>query len=57
MQARSALVDLFSWPVPDPGALLAAELGITPRETLTTARGGTSPIILLSGLATDTRER
>jgi acetyl-CoA C-acetyltransferase len=46
-----AVVDLFSWPVPDPGAALAQELGITPRETVRSARGGNGPIALLGDLA------
>lgn len=46
------LVDIFSWPVPDPGALLAAELGIAPRETVRTVIGGNSPIALLGDAAT-----
>jgi acetyl-CoA C-acetyltransferase len=42
-----AVVDGFSWPVPDPGAALAAELGIAPSETWRSARGGTGPLALL----------
>jgi acetyl-CoA C-acetyltransferase len=45
------LVDVFSWPVPDPGALLAAELGISPRETVRTVIGGNSPVALLGDAA------
>lgn len=45
-----AIVDLFSWPVPDPGAMLAAELGIEPRETVRATRGGTGPLALLGDL-------
>ena len=45
-----AVVDLFSWPVPDPGALLAAELGVAPRETVRATRGGTGPLALLGDL-------
>lgn len=45
-----AVVDLFSWPAPDPGALLAAELGAAPRETVRAARGGTGPLVLLGDL-------
>ncbi|MFA4927396.1 MAG: hypothetical protein WC558_02685 [Patulibacter sp.] len=45
------LVDIFSWPVPDPAALLAAELGIAPRETVRTVIGGNSPIALLGDAA------
>ncbi len=46
------LVDIFSWPVPDPGAMLAAELGLAPRETVRTVIGGNSPIALLGDAAT-----
>ena len=46
-----AVVDLFSWPVPDPGALLARELGLRPAETVRCARGGNGPVALLSDLA------
>lgn len=28
------IVDIFCWGVPDPGALVARELGIAPRETV-----------------------
>src|SRR5690606_4993600 len=42
-----AVVDVFSWPVPDPAALLAAELGLAPRETVRTVIGGNGPIALL----------
>jgi acetyl-CoA C-acetyltransferase len=45
------LVDIFSWPVPDPGALLAAELGLSPHETVRTVIGGNSPIALLGDAA------
>src|SRR5882724_7035623 len=47
------VVDLLSWSPGDPAAMLADELGIGPRETLATARGGTSPVTLLGALATD----
>lgn len=45
------IVDIFCWPVPDPGALLARELGIAPRETVRTVIGGNSPIALLADAA------
>lgn len=45
------VVDLFSWPVPDPAAGLAAELGLQPRETVISARGGNGPIALLGDAA------
>ncbi len=46
------LVDIFSWPVPDPAALLADELRIAPRETVRTVIGGNSPVALLGDAAT-----
>lgn len=46
-----AVVDLFSWPVPDPAAALAQELGIDARETVVSARGGNGPIALLGDAA------
>lgn len=46
-----AAVDVFSWPVPDPGALVAAELGIAPRETVRSVIGGNGPLALLADLA------
>jgi acetyl-CoA C-acetyltransferase len=46
-----AVVDPFSWPVPDPGTPLARELGITPRETWRSVVGGTGPAALLGELA------
>ncbi|UTI67011.1 hypothetical protein NBH00_12570 [Paraconexibacter antarcticus] len=48
-----AVVDLFSWPVPDPAAAVAATLGLTPRETVLSARGGNGPVALLGALAAD----
>lgn len=45
------VVDVFSWPVPDPGAWLAAELGVTPTETVRTTVGGNGPVALLGDLA------
>ena len=47
----AASIDLFSWPVPDPAAEMARELGISPRATVRTARGGTGPIALLGDLS------
>jgi acetyl-CoA C-acetyltransferase len=46
-----AVVDIVSWPVPDPAAALAAELGATPRETVRSERGGTGPAELLGDLS------
>ena len=45
-----AAVDCFSWPVPDPGAALAGELRLAPRETVRTVVGGNGPIALLGDL-------
>lgn len=45
------IVDVFSWPVPDPGRLLADELGVAPEETVRTVIGGNSPIALLADAA------
>jgi len=45
------IVDIFCWPVPDPGALVARELGISPRETVRTVIGGNSPVALLADAA------
>ena len=44
------VVDCFSWPVPDPGAALAEELSLSPRETVKTVVGGNGPIALLGDL-------
>jgi acetyl-CoA C-acetyltransferase len=46
----AGIVEIISWPVPDPAALLAARLGASPRETVRTARGGNGPIALLGHL-------
>lgn len=46
------VVDSFSWGSADPAALLAAEVGIQPTETLYTHTSGTSPIELLADCAT-----
>lgn len=54
LEARTevvAVVDLFSWTVPDPAAWLAGALGISPRETVLSARGGNGPVSLLGALA------
>src|SRR4051812_8656729 len=45
-----AVVECFTWPVPDPGAALAAELKLSPRETVKTVLGGNGPIALLGDL-------
>lgn len=44
-------VETFSWPVLDPGKRLADELGLAPRETTVSARGGTSPVEQLGDIA------
>jgi acetyl-CoA C-acetyltransferase len=46
----AGVVEVISWPVPDPAALLAERIGATPRETVRTARGGNGPIALLGHL-------
>ncbi len=46
------VVDIASRRWNDPGALVAARLGITPRETLRTTLGGDGPQVLLSDVAT-----
>jgi acetyl-CoA C-acetyltransferase len=46
--ASVSVAESISWPVPDPGRELAAELGIQPRETVCSVRSGTSPIALLA---------
>lgn len=47
-----AVVDPFSWPVTDPGALLRTELGLADDvASLKSAIGGTGPIVLLGALA------
>ncbi len=46
------VVDPFSWPVVDPGALVRAELGLADDvHSLKSAIGGTGPIVLLGALA------
>ncbi len=45
------VVEPFSWPVPDPARELARELGLEPRETTISARGGNGPIALLGDAA------
>jgi acetyl-CoA C-acetyltransferase len=43
-----AVVQITSWRYPDPGALLARRLGITPRATAVTTVGGNSPLLLVN---------
>lgn len=47
-----AVVDCLSWPAPDPGALLAEELGISVDETVRTRTSGTGPLDLLADACT-----
>jgi acetyl-CoA C-acetyltransferase len=47
-----AVVESFSWKVGNPGALVAAELGLSPAETLLALTGGNAPITLLGDLCT-----
>lgn len=42
------VVDCLSWRTGDPAAALAAELGVSPRETVGTRTSGTSPFDLLA---------
>lgn len=42
------VVECLSWPIPDPGALLAAELGLDPAQTVRTLTSGTGPLDLLA---------
>src|SRR4051812_45727415 len=43
-----SVVECVSWPAADPGAALAARLGVQPAETVRSARGGTAPLALLA---------
>ncbi len=45
------IVMIGSWGYPDPGALAARELGISPRDTIVTAVGGNSPQLLVNEMA------
>jgi acetyl-CoA C-acetyltransferase len=47
-----AVVDVFSWPIPDPALLLREELGIAGAETVRSVIGGNGPLALLGDLAT-----
>ena len=46
------VVDCLSWPVPDPGSLVAEELGLKPATTVRTLTSGTGPIELLADACT-----
>lgn len=48
-----AVIEITSWHYPDPGALLARRLGITPRRTIVTTTGGNSPQMLVNELAAE----
>ncbi|NKQ56764.1 acetyl-CoA acetyltransferase [Amycolatopsis sp. K13G38] len=50
------LVRMLSWRYRDPGRLVAAELGASPRHTAYTGDGGNSPQALVSGAAADIAE-
>lgn len=50
-----AVVMIGSWSYPDPGALAARELGITPRTTMVTTVGGNSPQLAVNELAESIR--
>ena len=47
-----AVVAIASWRYPDPGALLARKLGISPRTTAVSTVGGNSPQVLIDEFAT-----
>jgi acetyl-CoA C-acetyltransferase len=58
--ARASLLDcvgvvaisaIGSWPYPDPGALLARKLAITPKSTAVSTVGGNSPQLLVNEMA------
>src|ERR1039458_7523160 len=42
------VVRSFQWVVPDPGALVAGELGVAPRQSLCSTNGGTTPQAFLA---------
>ncbi|MQA06966.1 MAG: acetyl-CoA acetyltransferase [Pseudonocardiaceae bacterium] len=50
------VVNGLSWPAPDPGRALAAELGASPSETVTTHISGTSPLDMLREAASRVRD-
>ncbi|MDP9335679.1 MAG: hypothetical protein M3Q30_20550, partial [Actinomycetota bacterium] len=47
-----AVAAIGSWRYPDPGALLARKLGISPRTTAVSTVGGNSPQLLIDEFAT-----
>jgi acetyl-CoA C-acetyltransferase len=46
-----AIVQIASWPYPDPGAFLSRRLGIEPRATAVSTVGGNSPQLLVNEMA------
>lgn len=48
-----AVVEITSWPYPDPGAFLARRMGMEPRRTVVSTTGGNSPQLLVNELAAD----
>ncbi len=46
-----AAVEIISWRYPDPAALLARRLDLTPRTTVLTSTGGNSPQMLVNRIA------
>jgi acetyl-CoA C-acetyltransferase len=46
-----AVVNIVSWPYADPGARVAAEVGIEPRRTVVSTVGGNSPQRLVNDMA------
>ena len=45
-----AVVQIVSWPYPDPGAFVARRLGIEPRRTVVSTVGGNSPQLLVNAM-------
>jgi acetyl-CoA C-acetyltransferase len=43
-----AVVQIVSWPYPDPGAFVARRLGVAPRSTVVSTVGGNSPQLLVN---------
>jgi acetyl-CoA C-acetyltransferase len=46
-----AVVQIASWPYPDPGAFLARRLGVEPRATVVSTVGGNSPQLLVNEMS------
>jgi len=51
------VVQIVSWPYPDPGAYVSRLLGIEPRTTMTTTVGGNSPQLMVDELGTRIQAR